>query len=196
MIRVQYHLEPQETEETSLLMEVNESTPEATDGHGLNEEGVIACCRRGSSLGLVDCSACLDEAWNRLHDALDSNSRDTARELLGVLRQSKEQGTKKLDIIVSVQILLLSRSDGIMNRICSVHLTPTCRSFWIDYSPQIFLKSTGLDINLFSSSRLTMLQNGVLLYLRTRSNTHFRDAGWTSKVERLLIFGKQLSELS
>jgi hypothetical protein len=104
MIGVQYHLESQATEETSLRMEVNESTPSATDGHGLTEEGVVACCRRSSSLGLVDCSACLREAWITLHDALDSNSGGTARELLAVLRQSKEQGTKKSDIMVRLRI--------------------------------------------------------------------------------------------
>ena len=100
MIRVQYHLESQDTGDIPSRMEAIESTPSATDGHGFNEEGKIACCRRSSSLGLVDCSACLDEAWNRLHDVLDSNSRDTARELLAVLRQSKGQGTKKSDIMV------------------------------------------------------------------------------------------------
>jgi transcription factor C subunit 3 len=101
VIRVQYHLESQDAEETSLTTETTESTPSTTDGHGFNEKGVIACCRRSSGIGLVDCSACLDEAWNRLRDVLDSNSCDTAKGILTVLRQSKGQGTKKSDIIVS-----------------------------------------------------------------------------------------------
>jgi hypothetical protein len=110
MIRVQYHLESQDVEETSLRMEDIESTLSSTDGHGFNETGVIACCRRSSSLGLVDCSACLDEAWNRLHDVLDSNTCDTAEELIKVLRQSKGQGTKKSDIMVSRLLIALEQT--------------------------------------------------------------------------------------
>jgi len=101
MIRVQYHLESQDTEETSLRMEANEPAQSTTDGHGFNEKGAIACCRRSSDLGLVDCSACLDEGWSMLQDVLDSNSCDAANGLLMMLRQSNGQGIKKSEIMVS-----------------------------------------------------------------------------------------------
>jgi hypothetical protein len=107
MIRVQYHLESQDTEEISSKTEAFESTPLATDKHGFNVNGAIACCRRSSSIGLVDCSACLDESWDAICDTLDSKSCDVARELFTVLAQSEGQGIKKSDIIVRLFMFVL-----------------------------------------------------------------------------------------
>jgi hypothetical protein len=129
MIRVQYHLESQDTEDTSRT-EAIESTASAADGHGLNEKGILAGCRRNSSFGLVDCSACLDEAWNSLHDVLDSKTCDTARELLAIVRQSKCQGTKKSEVMVCrLQVFSQSVLTDDITRIHLLRLPPIFRSF-------------------------------------------------------------------
>ncbi len=100
-ISVQYHL----GEEASGRLEPSMPSPEpldlTADGvHGFNENGASACCRRTSDQGLVDCSACVGEAWNVLCASLDANSRDAAERVLRLTMQAKEHGVKKTEIIV------------------------------------------------------------------------------------------------
>lgn len=112
MIGVQYHLESQDTEANSPKTEAIQSISSAMDGHGFNEKGEIACCRRNSNHGLVDCSLCLDEARKLFLDTLNPSLRDTAREILTAIDQSKEQGIKKSSVIVrSLRILISSFSN-------------------------------------------------------------------------------------
>lgn len=99
-ISVQYHLESQDTEANSPRTETIQSISSATDGHGFNEKGETACCRRNSNHGLVDCSLCLDEAQKLFLNTLDPSLRDAARDMLTVIDQSKTQGIKKSRMIV------------------------------------------------------------------------------------------------
>lgn len=101
-ISLWYHLNE---EGTSGRSESSRSSPEpleltADGGHGFNKSGADACCRRKSDQGLVDCGACLDEAWNVLWASLDAHSRDVAERILRVTAQAKEHGLKKTDVIV------------------------------------------------------------------------------------------------
>jgi len=53
-----------------------------------------------SDQGLVDCRACIDEAWNVLYASWDANSRDAAERVLQLTMQAKEHGVKKTELIV------------------------------------------------------------------------------------------------
>lgn len=58
--------------------------------------------------GLVDCLACLDEAWAIFSDMLDPESRTDAIWILDTVRQTKEVGIRKSDLLVRIVILFHS----------------------------------------------------------------------------------------
>ena len=71
-------------------------------GHGINIDNNVACCKEIAPRGLVDCLACLDEAWASFSDTLDPESRTDAIWILDTVRQTKEVGVRKSDLIVQI----------------------------------------------------------------------------------------------
>lgn len=72
-------------------------------GHLFNVEGHPACCRKATAQGLVDCVACLDDAWSVLCHSLDPDSLSAAEWILNTVRQAGEAGIRKGDILVCIQ---------------------------------------------------------------------------------------------
>jgi len=110
IIKVQYHFEVLEEEPFS-RSDVFDSPQEIIEDlgdHGLNEEGQLACCRRNSDIGLIDCAACLDEAWKTFCKSLDRSSCDRAEEILSLVNHAKEHGLKKSDLTVRCIVLFAS----------------------------------------------------------------------------------------
>ncbi|KIM47907.1 hypothetical protein M413DRAFT_439604 [Hebeloma cylindrosporum] len=70
-------------------------------GHGINIDNNAACCREMASHGLGDCLACLDEAWATFSDTLDPENRNDAIWILDTVRQTKEVGVRKSDLLAS-----------------------------------------------------------------------------------------------
>lgn len=101
IIKVQYHLETlEEPFSGSDVFELPQEIIEDLVNHGLNEEGQLACCRRTSDVGLVDCVACLDEAWKTFCNSLDPSSCGRAEGILRLVSLAKEHGLKKSDLTV------------------------------------------------------------------------------------------------
>ena len=92
------------TPQMTLVQETTEF-PQANDGepgHGVNIDDNAACCKEMAPHGLVDCLACLDEAWATFSDMLDPESRIDAIWILDTVRQTKEVGVRKSDLLVRI----------------------------------------------------------------------------------------------
>jgi hypothetical protein len=76
---------------TSFIELGNEVSP----GHGLAVDGGVACCRRTSGNGSVDCPACLEEEWTSLKESLHPHEMEIATQVLTVVRDAEEQGVTK-----------------------------------------------------------------------------------------------------
>ncbi|KAF9478012.1 hypothetical protein BDN70DRAFT_71126 [Pholiota conissans] len=68
-------------------------------GHRVNMEGGTACCRKTSPHGLIDCIACLNDAWSILLEALDPENRSHAEWILKAAQQAGPTGIGKSDIL-------------------------------------------------------------------------------------------------
>lgn len=92
------------TPQTTSVQETAEF-PQSSDGepgHGINIDNNAACCKEMAPHGLVDCLACLDEAWATFSDMLDPESRIDAIWILDTVRQTKEFGVRKSDLLVRI----------------------------------------------------------------------------------------------
>jgi hypothetical protein len=90
------------TPQTTLVQETTEF-PQFNDGesgHGITIDSNAACCKEIAPRGLVDCLACLDEAWAIFSDMLDPESRIDAIWILDTVRETKEVGIRKSDLLV------------------------------------------------------------------------------------------------
>ena len=80
----------------------NSTTPAADieDDHGLTVDGNAACCRRAVFLGLVDCAACLNEAWSGFIEHLSPEERGYAQWVIDTVRQAGAAGVRKSKLMV------------------------------------------------------------------------------------------------
>ncbi|KAF8973687.1 hypothetical protein BDZ97DRAFT_1900484 [Flammula alnicola] len=104
-IAVRYRLD-EEVRDSSLdepqmtaISEMEESLSVET-GHKLNADDNPACCRKTTTRGLVDCVACLNNAWSAFRDGLDLDDRNAAEWVLDAVHQAGEDGVKKSDLLV------------------------------------------------------------------------------------------------
>ena len=71
-------------------------------GHQINIEGRPACCRKATAQGLVDCAACLNDAWSAFRDSVDPEDRNAAEWVLNAVHRAGEVGIRKADIVVKL----------------------------------------------------------------------------------------------
>ena len=70
------------------------------DNHGITVDGNAACCRRMIFVGLVDCVACLNEAWSGFIEHLDPEERDNAQWVIDTVRLAGATGVRKSKLMV------------------------------------------------------------------------------------------------
>ncbi len=71
-------------------------------GHQINIEGRPACCRKATAQGLVDCAACLDDAWSAFRDSVDPECASAAEWILNAVHGAGEDGIRKADMVVKL----------------------------------------------------------------------------------------------
>ncbi|KAF9056480.1 hypothetical protein BJ165DRAFT_1433822 [Panaeolus papilionaceus] len=103
-INVQYHSIDQKQDPTDsnsgvqTITETSESQQPSEDGdHGRTYENKPACCGRVSQ-GLVDCTACLEEAWRKLQVSLDEIVQNDAVWLLQTVKERGSAGISKSEL--------------------------------------------------------------------------------------------------
>ena len=88
---------------TTFSISPDNSTSPATGiegDHGLTVDGNAACCRKRVFLGLVDCAACLTEAWSSFIEHLSPEERDDAQWVIDTVRQAGAAGVRKSKLMV------------------------------------------------------------------------------------------------
>lgn len=100
---------------TTFHISPDNSTSPATDieddDHGVTVEGNPACCRRLVLLGLVDCAACLNEAWSVFTQHLSPEEKDDAQWVIDTVHQAGAAGVRKSQLMVRLvpEILIIVR---------------------------------------------------------------------------------------
>jgi hypothetical protein len=73
---------------------------EIEDHHGITVDGNAACCRRMVFFGLVDCAACLKEAWSGFIEYLNPEERDNAQRVIDTVHRAGTAGIRKSKLVV------------------------------------------------------------------------------------------------
>jgi len=142
--------------------------------HGINFDNSAACCKEMATHGLVDCVACLDEAWATFSDMLDPESRMDATWLLDTVRQARDTGVRKSDLLVRLVFLSSLHSTCLEFISTSLHRHPlvpefhACRFSSINYSKLRLHRYIGRATIHSSWYRRTISQSGVLSSQKTR----------------------------
>ncbi|KAF8167796.1 hypothetical protein B0H34DRAFT_644725 [Crassisporium funariophilum] len=76
-------------------------SPDVGYGHELAIGNTPACCRKMTSQGLVDCVACLADAWSAFSAVLTRDEFDDAQRILDAVRRGGDNGVKKADLLHS-----------------------------------------------------------------------------------------------
>lgn len=85
---------------TFFISPVNFTLPATRDGHGVAIGRNPACCRRMVLHGLVDCVACLNEAWLALNEHLCPEERGDAQWVIDTVRDAGPAGVMKSKLMV------------------------------------------------------------------------------------------------
>ena len=97
-------------------MDMQVDLPSLTE-HGVSADGELAFCRHTSD-GLVNCPACVEQAFQSVLAQLDANEASTAEELVSALRDAGTAGLSKRQILVcgSTSAWVQQRSDMWMSK--------------------------------------------------------------------------------
>ena len=76
-------------------------------------EGNPACCRKFIPLGLVDCAACLDEAWSGFSERLSPEERDDAQWIIDTVCQAGAAGIRKSKLMVRLVSGTVTMNSGL-----------------------------------------------------------------------------------
>lgn len=103
-------------------------------------DGSVACCRRVSPDGLVDCANCLEGGWALISDSLTHQERALATEVLAIVREAGEQGIMKSDLQAK-----FGASGGHHNSIIRKLMeSPVPLLFWTGYTSLVLVSSAFL----------------------------------------------------
>lgn len=70
--------------------------------HGQAVDGSVACCRRVTDNGVIDCTGCLDEQWASVSQTFSAEEMTVAHAVLSIVGQAGGQGSSKLALAVGV----------------------------------------------------------------------------------------------
>ncbi len=70
--------------------------------HGQAVDGSVACCRRVTDNGVIDCTGCLDEQWAGVSQTFSAEEMTVAHAVLSIVGQAGGQGSSKFALAVGV----------------------------------------------------------------------------------------------